>query len=167
MELTMSDTIPARHFTRELFDVLTETFEQVKGIYLDRGTSLFETLATISADEASRPISSRCATIAAQVEHVRFYLDVLANAITSKQPVRVDWGEIWRTVHAVTPDEWQASQTRLRESYQRVVTLFNSITTWDGEEEISGSLAIVVHTAYHLGEIRQALCVIKENKTAT
>lgn len=161
----MPDTIPVQRYTRELFDVLTETFEKVQGIYLDRGTSLFETLATISAEEASRPVSSRCATIAAQVEHVRFYLDVLADAITTKKAVRVDWGEIWRTVHGVTSAEWQASQTRLRESYQRVVTLFKGITTWDGEEEVSGSLAIIVHTAYHLGEIRQALCVIKEGKS--
>jgi hypothetical protein len=32
---------------------------------------------------------------------------------------------------------------------------------WDSENAIGGALAIVVHTAYHLGEIRQALCTLK------
>jgi hypothetical protein len=29
------------------------------------------------------------------------------------------------------------------------------------EETMGGALSIVVHTAYHLGEIRQALCTLK------
>ena len=33
--------------------LLNETFDNVQGYYLDKGTSLFETLATISAEEAS------------------------------------------------------------------------------------------------------------------
>jgi len=27
---------------------------------------------------------------------------------------------------------------------------------------MGGALSIVIHTAYHLGEIRQALCVLKK-----
>ena len=41
----MADTIPAKIFTEELVALLTETFESVQGVYLDRGTSLLETLA--------------------------------------------------------------------------------------------------------------------------
>jgi hypothetical protein len=29
-------------------------------------------------------------------------------------------------------------------------------------QSVGGALALVVHTAYHLGEIRPALCVIKQ-----
>ncbi len=36
--------------------------------------------------------------------------------------------------------------------------------TRDGEDAIGGVLAILVHTAYHLGEIRQALCTIKGSR---
>jgi hypothetical protein len=38
--------------------------------------------------------------------------------------------------------------------------LFNKTEKWD-DETIGGSMAIIVHTAYHLGEIRQALCTLK------
>jgi hypothetical protein len=49
----------------------------VRGIYLDKGTSMFETLAGISAEEATIPVGGKCATLDAQVKHVAFYLDVL------------------------------------------------------------------------------------------
>jgi hypothetical protein len=158
--------IAVERFTHELFDALDEAFERVHGMYLDRGTSLFETLATISAEEASRPVSDTCATLAAQVEHVRFYLDVLERHMLRQDLGKVDWGEIWRTVHGVTPQEWEASKNRLKESYQRVLKLMKTFDTWEGENDIGGSLAVLVHTAYHLGEIRQALCTIKQTSKA-
>ncbi len=149
-------------FKETLFALLGETFEQVQGIYLDRGTSLFETLATITSDEASRPVSAQCATLAAQVKHVRFYLDVLEDFIRRTPRQKVDWGEIWRTTSAVSPEEWETLKAELRTSYQRICQLLQSLDTWEGENEVAGALAIVVHTAYHLGEIRQALCTLKQ-----
>ena len=143
----------------ELREILTETFRETKGIYLDRATSIFDTLAGISAEQASRPVSSACATIAAQTEHVRFYLDVLEQHLLG-QPVDANWGEIWGTVTAVTAEEWNASRDRLREAYERVDRLINELDV-QGENYISGSLAVIVHSAYHLGEIRQALCVVQ------
>jgi hypothetical protein len=162
----MPQTIAVDRFTGELFDALDETFEHVHGMYLDRGTSLFETLATISAEEASRPVSDSCGTLAAQVEHVRFYLDVLEGHISGHSVGKADWGEIWRTVHAVSPPEWEASKDRLKDSHQRVLKLLRSVDTWESQNAIGGSLAILVHTAYHLGEIRQALCTIKQSSGA-
>jgi hypothetical protein len=146
---------------RELLDIFDETFRRTHGIYLDGGTSLFETLASVSAEEASRPVSATCATIAAQVEHVRFYLEVLEGYLLGRPVGKVDWGEIWHTVGGVTNGEWDASRERLKKTHQRLVRLIEGFEGWKGENDISGSLAVLVHTAYHLGEIRQALCVVK------
>ncbi len=151
----------AQTVRHDLLDFLTETFEQVKGIYLDRNTSLFETLATISAAEASIPVSATCATLAAQVAHVRFYIDVLEQYLRDQPPEQVDWGEIWRTVSAVTPEEWAASQAELRASYDRVRALIEGFEQFDGDR-FGNTLAIIVHSAYHLGEIRQALCTLQQ-----
>jgi len=141
---------------------LRETFERVHGMYLDKGTSLFETLATIDADMASRPVSPTCATLAAHIEHVRFYLDVLERGMAGTlDQAAVDWRHIWETVSAVTPEEWAASQTRLRASYERVVAHIDSWQTIDGERQLGGAIAVIAHTAYHLGEIRQALCTLQ------
>ena len=43
----MSASLQTEHFTGALYALLDETFDNVHGFYLDRGTSLFETLATI------------------------------------------------------------------------------------------------------------------------
>jgi hypothetical protein len=156
----MAQHIATEHFTSEFFAILNETFEKVQGIFLDKGTSLFETLDTISAEVASRPVSENCASIAAQVEHIRYYLDVLGVYMQGQKPENVDWKAIWNTVKAVTPDEWESSKSRLKMSYQATLTLTKNFT-WENTDEIGGAIAIVVHTAYHLGEIRQALCTVK------
>ncbi len=159
----MNDQINSETFTTTLFALLTETFEEVQGIYLDKGTTLFETLATINAVEASQPVGDKCATLAAQVAHITFYLDVLEQYMLFDKIDPVDWGEVWRTVTAVTPQEWQDLQTNLQQSYARVLATMQSFDSWDNQRRLGGALGIVVHTAYHLGEIRQALCVLKEN----
>ena len=157
----MGQVIDQELFTREYFDILEEAFETHHGIFLDKNTSLFETLDTITAAEASRPVGDKCASLAAQVAHVTFYLEVLERYILTQDTGKVDWGEIWRTVKEVTPQEWTALQQQLRQTYQRVRTVLRELPTWNTEAALAGALAIVVHTAYHLGEIRQALCTLK------
>ena len=160
----MSDQATIELFKKELFECLEETFERVRGIYLDRGTSLFETLEGLSAADASRSIAANCATIAAQVEHVRFYLDVLNDVMLREEVTKVDWREIWQSVREVTPEEWEGQRRRLRESYERVLETIRNYGRWEGDYGISGSLAVLTHTAYHLGGIRQALCGIRSAK---
>ena len=157
----MSNQIQAEHFTNALYTLLDETFDNVHGYFLDKGTSMFETLATISAEEASVPVGGKCATLAAQVKHVAFYLDVLERNVRTQQYERQDWGKIWRETGAVTPAEWEALKTQLRESYDRTKKLISDTTEWPSERHIDGAIAAIVHTAYHLGEIRQALCTVK------
>jgi hypothetical protein len=155
-----SELIQPEAFCNNLFALLEETFESHHGIYLDRGTSLFQTLQTISAEEASIPVGGKCATLAAQVTHVIFYLEVLERYVVYNDTSSVDWGEIWRTVKDVTPEEWNALKLKLDETYRRIFNMFRENQIWN-EDSIGGALAVVVHTAYHLGEIRQALCTLK------
>jgi hypothetical protein len=159
----MAEQMLSELLTVEILFLLEETFENVHGAYLDQGTSLFETLATISAEEASRPVSVDCASLAAQVEHVWFYLETIMRYMRGEHP-QVDWSEIWRTVREVTPGEWSDSQRRLRETYQRMCTFLTDDVTWKDDDEVGGALELLVHSAYHLGEIRQALCVIKPGR---
>jgi uncharacterized membrane protein len=154
-------TIQTEHFTNALYTLLDETFDSVQGIFLDKGTSLFETLATISAAEASIPVGGKCATLAAQVKHVAFYLDVLEKAVRTQQFEQNDWDKIWRETKAVTPEEWEVIKRDLRASYNRIKALIHDTTEWSSDREIGGAIATIVHTAYHLGEIRQALCMLR------
>ena len=157
----MSNQIQVEHFTKALYTMLDETFDNVHGYFLDKGTSMFETLATISAEEASMAVGGKCATLGGQVKHVAFYLDGLEKAVRTQQFEKQDWGKIWRETHAVTPEEWEAIKVGLRDSYDRIKALIHDTTEWPSDWQIGGAIAMIVHTAYHLGEIRQALCIIK------
>ncbi|CAG0936904.1 hypothetical protein TFLX_05801 [Thermoflexales bacterium] len=157
----MSQAIDQELFAREYFDILEEAFETQHSIFLDKNTSLFETLDTITAAEASRPVGGKCASLAAQVAHVTFYLEVLERYILTQDTGKVDWGEIWRMVKEVTPEEWATLQQQLQQTYQRIRNMLQGLATWNTEATIGGALAMVVHTAYHLGEIRQALCTLR------
>jgi hypothetical protein len=158
----MTDKINQEYIVQNLFDVLDEAFVTHHGIFLDEGTSLFETLETITAAEASIPVGEKCATLAAQVAHVNFYLEVLEAYILNKDIGKVDWGDIWRRVSEVSLEEWKAYKDQLKETYRRVIAMLQSCEDWNDEKPIGGTLAIAVHTAYHLGEIRQAMCTVKQ-----
>jgi hypothetical protein len=148
-------------FANNLFLLMEETFESKNhGIYLDNGTSLFETLETVSAEEASIPVGGKCASLAAQVAHVTFFIESFERFALQGDNSPRDWVLIWRTVEKVTPEEWEDYKGKLKQAYLRMDKLFHENPTWN-ESTIGGALSIVIHTAYHLGEIRQALCILK------
>ncbi len=148
-------------FKNNLLQLMGETFEKPIGIYLDPETSLFQTLETISAEEASIPVGGKCASLAAQVAHVTFFIESFERFALQGDNSPRDWGYIWRTVEKVTPEEWDAYKSKLRDAYERMLKLFIENPAWN-EDTMGGALSIVVHSAYHLGEIRQALCTLKE-----
>ena len=154
------NSIQSDHFAKALIMLLDETFEQVHGFYLDKGTSLFETLAGITSEQASISVCGKWASLAAQVKHIAFYLDVLEKSVRESNFAPVDWDEIWCTVSQVDTEQWQAVQAELRSSYARIQELVKTTTDWPSEREIGGAIALITHTAYHLGEIRQAMCVL-------
>lgn len=157
----MSDTIQAEHFTGAIYMLLDEAFDNVHGIFLDKGTSMFETLRGVTAEEASIPVGGRCATLAAQVKHVAFYIDLLVEQVRTQVYEPADWGKIWRETRGVSAEEWQAIQDDLRRSYDDLKALVADTREWPDVRTVGGAIGVVVHTAYHLGEIRQALCTLK------
>jgi len=154
-----NETIPAEAFRGALLTMLDEAFFGANGssYFTDQGTSLFETLATIDAETASRRFSDRASNIAAQVNHIRFYLDTLMDGVKNGwKPA--DWPGSW-AVEEVSPEEWQALIDRLQETVTQIREFAASNTLWT-TETIGGGIAIVAHTAYHLGEIRSSLAAL-------
>ena len=157
----MAELIEPKAFQNVLLDLLDETFENHHGIYLDKHNGLLETLELVSPEEASIPVGGKCASLAAQVAHATFYIESFERFALQGDDSPRDWNLIWRTVEKVTPEEWQDYKSKLKAAYQRMDKLFRENPTWN-EDTMGGALSIVVHTAYHLGEIRQALCVLKK-----
>lgn len=155
----MAQTIALEDFRSGLRYVLREGFEKVEGAFLDPGDSLFETLATITAEEASKPLGPGSGNIAAKVNHIRFYLDAAIEANRTGEYRKLDWESSWR-VGEVSQAEWQDLIDRLRASYGEIMTFVDTFEGWN-DRYIGGAFGIVAHCAYHLGEIRQALQVVK------
>lgn len=154
-----TDTTP--HFVTAILELLDETFDTHHGFYLDKGDSLFPTLAAISAEQASRPVSARCASVAAQVHHTTYYLNVLRQELDPAHKVdSVDWDDSW-DVPPVSPAEWEAMIDRMRQAAAITVGLIRTTTDWS-EDAAGAAVAMTVHTAFHLGQIRQSLCFITQ-----
>lgn len=156
----ITNEIPVETFRTALLTMLTEAFDGPEGpqtFFTDKGTSLFETLAGIDAATASRTFSDRASNIAAQVNHIRFYLDALMEGLTSGwKPA--DWPGSWK-VGVVSDAEWTDLVDRLKASYARIRAFAETNDAWTGDY-IGGGIAIVAHTAYHLGEIRSSLAAL-------
>jgi hypothetical protein len=157
----MTKQIPSEVAQKEIVELLEETFDKVKGIYLDGGTSLFETLSSVSAEEASIPITASGTSIAAQVDHIRFYLEANRDYIRGVDRGKIDWKQSWRD-NEVSPEEWQQLIVNLREERDRFVELLNNFEDWTKQGNLLDTISAAVHSAYHLGAIRQILRVVKE-----
>src|SRR6185295_16115983 len=127
-------------FVTNLMQYMGETFENPIGIYLDINTSLFQTLETVSAEEASIPVGGKCASLAAQVAHVTFYIESFERFALQGDNSPRDWGYIWRTVEKVTPEEWADLKSKLWDTYQRMDKLFHENKLWN-DDTIGGALS--------------------------
>lgn len=151
----MSD-VAEKDFTESLFTLLRETFEgpppATASAYLDQGAGLFQTVGQLTAEDASRAQGPGATTVAAHCAHAKFYLDVLRRYMRGSDE-QADWKQSW-LVREVGPEEWESLKSELRASYAAVADLLRSVETWD-ERSVGGAMAVVAHTAYHLGAVRQ------------
>jgi enamine deaminase RidA (YjgF/YER057c/UK114 family) len=146
--------ITKEHFLEGVAYLLLETFEgspEGKGsAYLDRGVGIFNTLEKLSADEASYEFHGT--TIAAQTEHAKYYLDRICEFIQGRTE-RVNWDDSW-LIETVNAAEWDALRESVKKSYENTLRSIATVETWD-DTNLGMAVGMVVHTAYHLGAIRQ------------
>jgi len=144
---------------QSILDLWDETVNSHKGIYLDEDGNFQLTLAQLNAEQVSIPIGVSCATIAAHVEHIIYYLDILELYALEKQIPKVDWAHIWNTVSSFDEETWEDARKRLLAAFGRIRKVIEEIDLTK-ERAVEGVLAILVHTTYHLGQIHQSMCVL-------
>ncbi|MDM7924162.1 MAG: hypothetical protein QUS14_17895 [Pyrinomonadaceae bacterium] len=146
--------ISKRYFVESVAYLLKETFEGSAdgqgSAYLDRGVGFFNTVAGLTAEAASKEFHGT--TIAAQTEHAKFYLDRLCEFMGGRTE-RVNWEDSW-LIETVNDDEWDALRSTLRRTYEETLKCLAGIEEWP-ERRVGEAVAMVAHTAYHLGSIRQ------------
>jgi hypothetical protein len=141
-----------------LTDIATELFEgaQGPGTWVvdnapDQG--IFGTLRALSAEEASRKPGPGKQSIAGHTSHLRFGI-ALANAYCRGEQPSHDWESSWET-QEVSEIEWKALQASLRREVDEYMGHLSKELPTDDQETYTGWIASVVHTAFHLGSIRQ------------
>ncbi len=159
-ETAVSEQISTESFRMALVSVLEETFERVdQSLFLDKGDSFFETLAGVSAEEASQPIAPGGNSIAAQVNHVAAFVGWL-NRSTSGQAIEpLDWEATWARTK-VSPAEWEELVGDLRSAYRDLRSFATTNTHW-APPFVTGAFGLVAHCAFHLGQVRHALSFIR------
>lgn len=153
--------ISKEDFLKDVLLILRETFEGSPegqpSAYLDRGIGFFPTLEKLSASDVSKDFGGT--TIAAQTEHAKFYLDRLCEFMAGRTET-VNWEQSW-LIETVNDREWDALRDAVRKSYENVLKTFAEIETWN-QDNIGDAVAIIAHTAYHLGSIRQINKTVRE-----
>jgi len=149
-----SNQIKKEHFLEGIAYLLLETFEGSPegkaSAYLDRGVGIFNTLAGVSAEQASSEFHGT--TIAAQTEHAKFYLDRICEFIGGRTE-RVNWDDSW-LIETVNAAEWDALRDSVKRSYENTLRSIAAVESWD-DTNLGMAVGMVAHTAYHLGAMRQ------------
>jgi hypothetical protein len=161
---TDTATISVDAFRGALLFILDEAFDNVHGAFLDKGDSLFPTLESVTAAQASIPVCSDGNSIASQVNHLIFYFDVGFRYMKGENPGPQDWTTSWELIR-VTDEEWDGIRQALRERQQTLLQIINETPdhAFDNDDLIGGAMATIAHTAFHLGQIRHALCMVRDS----
>lgn len=154
----MTNTIDAGKIRDAVKLLMSETFDDANGIYLDKGDSLWATLENVTAGQASIPIAPGHNSIAGQVNHLIYYFDLATIFMTGDTPEDVDWAEAWKTV-AVNEEEWSDLRHALRQKQKEVLRLIDTTPEemFSDPNVLGGSYGVIAHSAFHLGQIRHAL----------
>lgn len=149
-----TDLITKEAFLKDTLLILHETFEgspEGEGsAYLDRRTGVFSTIDGLTAEQVSTEVNST--SIVAHVEHLKFYLDRLVEFIEGREEP-VNWDQSW-LIDEVDESEWDTLRAGVRKSYENSLRCLASVEVWD-QNKIGEAIAMIAHTAYHLGAVRQ------------
>lgn len=153
--------------TKALADLFDEGFQGAREAgtwYVDNDPEcgLLGTLAGLSAEEASRPLTpGDPLSAASHAGHVRFALSLANRASRGENPYpAADWAASW-SVRSVRPGEWSALVDSLKAEIEDLRRYIETGKPLEDEMSATGIFGLVAHTAWHLGALRQALGFIR------
>jgi hypothetical protein len=122
----------------------------------EKAGGIYGTLASISAEAASRPLSPLDPiTAASHLGHLVYSLDLLNRAGRGENPYpSADWKGSWAR-RAVTEGEWGALLDEYRRQLDEARATLASGATFADEMYLTGTFGVIAHGAWHLGALRQ------------
>lgn len=150
---------------REIIRVLfNEAFEGSQGgwtwfVNTEPNCGVFGTIEGLTAEQASRSVVNGGRSIAAHVEHMRWWL-ANVNTVARGGAWNPDWSGSW-AVHEVNDQQWYELRAALRREFDLVLEAIEAVPEFDNREMLTGMLAMAPHAAHHLGTIRQMAATMK------
>lgn len=147
---------------RAALALLDEAFrgpQEGESWFTDSGpdAGILRLLEGMSSEAASTPPRPGRANLAAHVDHVRYALELANRALRGDRQAfaTADWSQSW-SIQSVDAEAWAKIQAGLRQEYEALRDFLASSETWVADDmALTGVLAHICHTAYHLGAIRQ------------
>lgn len=164
-----AQTITFDEYRGVLISLLTEAFDRTErgNMFLDQGDELKKTLEDVTAEEASIVIGGEGGnSIADQVRHLTYYLEIGHAWMTNPPPANVDWSAAWQA-QPVDDAEWQQLQDDLWSWKEQIYADLQEPRDTFSPDEVAGGMGMLAHAAFHLGQIRHALMMIRANDVRT
>jgi hypothetical protein len=120
------------------------------------------TIERLDAATASRPLSAGDPlSVASHAGHIRYSLHLTNLAMRGENPYPgADWKGSWAT-RGVDETEWKALVASIAKEIDDLREAFaGGMVKWNDEVIATGSLAALMHGAWHLGAIRQGLGLV-------
>lgn len=121
------------------------------------------TIERLDAATASRPLSAGDPlSVASHAEHLRYALHLANLAMRGGNPYAdADWKASW-AIREVDGARWRALMAEVGKEIADLREAFaGGLVRWDDGIFATGSLAAIVHGAWHLGAIRQGLGLVR------
>lgn len=141
---------PFETIFREAFEARAEGNDYTW--FVEGSEGFFQAIDDVSAAEASLRLTPEMSSIAAHTDHTRYYIRQ-ANLMMRGQPEPADWEGSWKR-QSVTDKEWESVRQGLRGEVSALLEWVRQHGE-DNPDHYLGGLAMVAHSAFHLGAVRQ------------
>jgi hypothetical protein len=145
----------------QVTDLLRETFEgglpDQGTVYLDHSSGIRNTLAGITAEQASRRLEGH-PSVAAHARHMNFHLRATSGWLRGEQR-SLDWPGSFEP-QTVDAGEWAKILRDLEDSRAELLRTLASLSP-EKFVEAGAGIGAIAHLAYHLGAIRQLMHRVK------
>lgn len=148
-------------FRRAIADLLTEVgvdAPEPRGTWIvsnEAGSGVLGCIDRLDAAQASCVPAGCAHSLAGHVGHLVFAFDLFTRAARGEDAYSTaKWSESWR-VQRVDDAQWNDLRTRLRMLITQAIDLVNATEKLESQDLVTGGVALVAHTAYHLGAIKQ------------
>ena len=148
------------YFQKSFLTLFRECFEAIPPgqdytWFVQGREGVFDALDSVDAAQASRKPSAECSSIGAHLNHLLFALESMIAQIHG-QEVQGTWESSWAK-QEFSENEWETLRHDLRMAYEKVLAWLNRLPEAPGELEMTGVMAILPCSAYHLGAVRQLM----------